>query len=100
MFSFNIKDDVLYLSVNDGVYLPNTIRVCSKEEPIAWITTNNVEDISLMRYLPKLDGAKLMVNEVHTNYDYDPYGRRVQRGTRPFQKWDLSAVFAKKVLKY
>ena len=92
-YNFEIKDDVLFLHVDDGYYLPQRIRVASKENPEVVIDTNNMEDRSLITYLPRLKGAIKLVDEVYPNYDYDPYGRRVQRGTRPYQKWNVSEVF-------
>lgn len=93
IYKFEVKENTLYLHINDGYYLPQRIRVATEENPMVHITTNNQDDLVLSNYLPKLKGAKKLVDEVRPNYDEDPYGRRVQRGTRPYQIWDLSQVF-------
>ena len=92
-YKFEVKDDILYLHVSGDFFLAQTIRVADKENPYLWIITNNIEDQALLRYLPRLKGAKKLIDEIHEDFDTNPYGRRVPRGTRPFQKWDLSEVF-------
>lgn len=88
-YKFELSNDTLHLS---GAFIDN-MCVASKENPMVHITTNNIEDRILIIHLPRVKGAKKLVDEERPNYDTDPYGRRVQRGTRPYQVWDLSEIF-------
>lgn len=77
----------------DGYAWKEIYGVATKEEPIVVINTNNIDAQVLRTLLPSLKGAKCIESEVFPNYDIDPYGRRVPKGTTLCQKWDLSGCF-------
>lgn len=68
--------------------------VATKEHPIVHLTTNNTDERILKTHLHHLKGAKMVSSDTVPNWDEDPYGRRVQRGTINRQTWDLSGCFA------
>lgn len=68
-------------------------KLCDKEEPYVYLTTNNYGEMKLRSLFPLVKGAVCKKKEVHPWMDEDPYGRSVQRGTYSFEIWDLSALF-------
>ena len=68
-------------------------KLCDKEEPYVYLTTNNYGEMKLRRLLPIVSGAICKKKEIHPWMDEDPYGRKVERGTYSYEVWDLSALF-------
>lgn len=40
-----------------------------------------------------LQGAKRVFHKVYDDYDTDPYGNKVKRGTISYDIWDLRSLF-------
>lgn len=76
----------------DGKWV-NGLKVCNPDYPVVVLSTNNVDERELRRFLPSLQGAKRVYHKEFPDYDTDPYGRRVQRGTRSYDIWDLRDLF-------
>lgn len=68
--------------------------IATAQNPLLYITTNNPDERILRYILPHFKDAR-KINEIKVpNWDEDPYGRRVQRGTIIKQIWDFSGCFA------
>lgn len=65
--------------------------ICSLRYPVVELSTNNSDERYLRKLFPKLKGAKRIYRKTRTDYDEDPYGRKVQRGTISDEIWDLRA---------
>lgn len=73
----------------------NFQTIATTEDPLLYLTTNNLNERILRQLLPNLKGAKKIKEIKKPNWDEDPYGRRFQRGTIIKQIWDLSGCFGK-----
>ena len=77
----------------DGKKIGRCLRLCSKEEPLIYLTTNNWDEMILRELFPLVKGAACKKKEIRPWMDEDPYGRMVERGTYSYEIWDLSALF-------
>lgn len=89
-------DDKLFLMDNSTCELHyingkwvNCHYVCSVKYPVIELSTNNSNEMYLRALYRKLKGAKCVYRNTYTNYDEDPYGRKVARGSIEHQIWDL-----------
>ena len=55
--------------------------------------TNNVNDIVGRAICRQLQDARMNSSNGNTDYDEDPYGTKVARGSVTSEKWDLTGVF-------
>lgn len=77
----------------DGKKIGRCLRLCSKEEHLIYLTTNNWYEMRLRNLFPLVKGAVCKKKEIRHFIDEDPYGRMVERGTYSYEVWDLSALF-------
>lgn len=100
-YSFEVNDkEVICRGEGMGSHYNNEKKrwdyysvIATSDSPVVWITTNNIPDQILRNHLHLLKGAKKVKEIVVPNWDEDPYGRRVQRGSIVKQIWDLSDCF-------
>lgn len=69
------------------------LNVCDINYPVLVLSTNNPNERYLRRFLPTLSGAKRVYHKMYTDYDTDPYGRKVARGSISYDIWDLRSLF-------
>ena len=69
------------------------LKICDPNYPVIVLSTNNVNERYLRRFLPTLKGAKRVYHKEYTDYDTDPYGNKVARGTISYDIWDLRSLF-------
>ena len=79
---------------SNNLKVGNCSLLCRKEDPVVYLTTNNISEIQLRNILPLVKGAVCKKKELTPWMDEDPYGRKVQRGWLSYEAWDLSTLFS------
>ena len=87
-----VDNDKLRIEINSQ-YENRIYTVATAEDPILTISVRNLEDSYLVDYLQKYNVGKIIESESRPNYDQDPYGRTVQRGSYKVYKFDFSDLF-------
>ena len=88
-----LKDNKLVLSRSSiGIHDALTLGDESSVHSVSFTTNNIIETVG-RAVCHQLDDAVLLEAETIPDYDEDPYGRIVQRGTIEYERWDLSKVY-------
>ena len=76
----------------DSAWTSKYITIATKEEPMADLLYWNQGDRDVVDYLSS-NHIGSHSSKAETNYDQDPYGRHVQRGTRTWYRFDFSKLW-------
>ena len=76
----------------DSAWTSKYITIATKEEPMADFLYWNQGDRDVVDYLSS-NHIGSHSSKAEANYDQDPYGRYVQRGTRTWYSFDFSKLW-------
>ncbi|MBO4601635.1 MAG: hypothetical protein J5651_00550 [Salinivirgaceae bacterium] len=99
---YTLKTNYQQLIVDEDKAIMTTVKagwkddlttIATANEPIMTRETRCVYDRSLIEYLIKHKIGKVIKKEIAADYDQDPYGKIIKRGTYEIYKFDFSDLF-------